>query len=874
MTRKKKLPVIPTDKPPDDLSPNRDSKPIDKFTNIKMQFDTILKNKNSKDIIDYDPLKDAFIRANDLIFKAYPFMRLYILDCIEKKIDLPLINESFVVLVFRALSCTPKGGGKPQGKNLTIYNNLLTFYNTTFNVLIRDPENMNKCDSSNLSSILSQSAKEIVTSINNNIWMHFTNRVNQFVNQMFKKETTLILKDLKGDAKDEKRAAIKRELCVLKDCLLKKELLPDTLDVKYRIWTKKYRNLILPDVYQSTATSYQDDVKNKPQKYFKYMINMIHILEKESTEECPLKLFQFFPIRTSMIHQYIHIDTKALIEIFDKGNKKNNLKNISKMKDILWRKYFDLSNKMFNISNEVTESNSKSKQFDYSISTDMYAVSVRFIHNSFIKQHNKRKSNRKIAKAAATKVYKNMNQKDKEKLKDNKEENKTKKKEESKQKSAAKYKADRAIFNNLPKEEQDRIKKLKKSKIPYTEFPYITDLTEPELAHLKSDKVEVIYIDPGKRSIFYMMNKEGKTFNYTTKCRLHHTKRIQYNKNILTFKNKNPLFEYERCLSVFNTKTCDINKFKQYVMFKTLVYKQLINLYSDPLFRKLKWFTYINTKRENNRFLNSVATFYNKERPIIDNKNNIVKLEIPKPDKKGKIKKGIVERRKRSALKKAGINPVPNPIPKKTIKKELIFIVGDWGANYGMKGCISTPGIGMKKILASNRPDIDNFKTAYKVYSLVEFRTSCLDYRTEVKMKNLYLPKPVKRNKYKGVAEDKKKKLEEIDRKLREAEKECSNKRTNNNNKRAVKRTAKPELVKMHSILLSQISNKETGCINRDRNSVYNMRKIVNHYLETGERLINFSRTTKYNELVVLTPEQIKQNALTVKDHRSNRVIR
>jgi hypothetical protein len=40
---------------------------------------------------------------------------------------------------------------------------------------------------------------------------------------------------------------------------------------------------------------------------------------------------------------------------------------------------------------------------------------------------------------------------------------------------------------------------------------------------------------------------------------------------------------------------------------------------------------------------------------------------------------------------------------------------------------------------------------------------------------------------------------------------------------------------KMHSILTYQMENKRTGCINRDKNSVNNMAKITNHFLEKRE---------------------------------------
>ena len=45
------------------------------------------------------------------------------------------------------------------------------------------------------------------------------------------------------------------------------------------------------------------------------------------------------------------------------------------------------------------------------------------------------------------------------------------------------------------------------------------------------------------------------------------------------------------------------------------------------------------------------------------------------------------------------------------------------------------------------------------------------------------------------------------------------------------------------------MKNKRMGCINRDRNSVLNMLKIVKEYLKSGNRLKNFTSEIVSNEL-------------------------
>ena len=47
---------------------------------------------------------------------------------------------------------------------------------------------------------------------------------------------------------------------------------------------------------------------------------------------------------------------------------------------------------------------------------------------------------------------------------------------------------------------------------------------------------------------------------------------------------------------------------------------------------------------------------------------------------------------------------------------------------------------------------------------------------------------------------------------------------------------------KIHTILTSQMENNRYDCINRDKNSCKNMKKIVDHWFENGERPIKYQR--------------------------------
>jgi hypothetical protein len=87
-------------------------------------------------------------------------------------------------------------------------------------------------------------------------------------------------------------------------------------NVKFHNWINEYRYKIVPENFE---VSYYYDVKATPQKYLKYMIFMNIELEKIEG-----KMYQFFPLQSSIIPRHIQIDTKSIIELLvDKGKKRS-----------------------------------------------------------------------------------------------------------------------------------------------------------------------------------------------------------------------------------------------------------------------------------------------------------------------------------------------------------------------------------------------------------------------------------------------------------------------------------------------------------------------------------------------------------------------
>ena len=111
-----------------------------------------------------------------------------------------------------------------------------------------------------------------------------------------------------------------------------------------------------------------------------------------------------------------------------------------------------------------------------------------------------------------------------------------------------------------------------------------------------------------------------------------------------------------------------------------------------------------------------------------------------------------------------------------TYSKDHIIIIGDWSIGKQMANFISTPNLTLKRKL----------RERFTVYNIDEFRTSCINYKTEKKGNNLWLPG------------------------------------TNG------------EQYKKHSILTYKMDNNRLGCINRDKNGCQNIKKLFTSYMTSG----------------------------------------
>jgi hypothetical protein len=110
---------------------------------------------------------------------------------------------------------------------------------------------------------------ELVTSIENNIKLHFINHLNNFINCGLQYTNNKILKNLNQKKEIQEVHKIKYQMnLVIEDILLN----TFTCNKIYHNFIIKYKNLILPKI--PIDTIHQNILNNDPQKYLKHMIYM------------------------------------------------------------------------------------------------------------------------------------------------------------------------------------------------------------------------------------------------------------------------------------------------------------------------------------------------------------------------------------------------------------------------------------------------------------------------------------------------------------------------------------------------------------------------------------------------------------------------
>ena len=184
------------------------------------------------------------------------------------------------------------------------------------------------------------------------------------------------------------------------------------------------------------------------------------------------------------------------------------------------------------------------------------------IHKKYIETEKLKEINKKFCKNEMKIKTKDMTQEQKEDYKKINKENKIKvqmdKKLEYVQKHKEKIKLE---TKNMSQEEKNNYKKNKIHK--QSEFLYIDELDGD---YTKLNKY--VCVDPGKKCLLYMKDKNGNKFRYSNKMHIKRSKRLKYQKILQNYKDKNNISKLESELSNYNSKSCNLENFKEFICIK------------------------------------------------------------------------------------------------------------------------------------------------------------------------------------------------------------------------------------------------------------------------------------------------------------------
>ena len=112
-------------------------------------------------------------------------------------------------------------------------------------------------------------------------------------------------------------------------------------------------------------------------------------------------------------------------------------------------------------------------------------------------------------------------------------------------------------------------------------------------------------------------HQEVKILKYSNSQRINETKRNIYRKRLTKYKTEHSLFTKEQELNGFNSKSCDLKKFMDYIATKFRIYNEVNDEYKDPIFRKLRWYSYINTQKSEQNLVNNIKQTYGEDVVLI-----------------------------------------------------------------------------------------------------------------------------------------------------------------------------------------------------------------------------------------------------------------
>jgi hypothetical protein len=334
---------------------------------IKCSLKSILKKP---DIIL--PIIETTVKEiNQFVIIGYQFIKLYLINKYDSKIELPTINKQFILDVLKTISTSETNRGKKKKeeniKNKDLKQDIKLFYDTTFSKIINT-----KLSITNKTHILEQTANEMLTCIKTNISTHFIEYLFKYINILFKYPKTNLIKQEKDKLKrKELYKQLNEEIRNLKSDLINNKI--EDSKEEYHKWIKDNKKYLYPEKINKSVAY---DVKIHPEKYISYSFYI-----NSKIEELGKRCYQMIPQRNDIVPKNITINTPAIADLIDRKlnyfnyNKSELVLNAKKHQTHIWSKLLKLEKRsIFNHKDYI---------FYNQLSTDGFSCCLLFIHKKY-----------------------------------------------------------------------------------------------------------------------------------------------------------------------------------------------------------------------------------------------------------------------------------------------------------------------------------------------------------------------------------------------------------------------------------------------------------------------------------------------------------
>jgi hypothetical protein len=251
-------------------------------------------------------LRDAALRANEIMTHALQLLKLYLIHCYDTGVPLPTIDRQFVTSVMKVLCAEPTVGRPPSEATRHIKVTLRAFFEEHYR-----PSVVGELNYRHLSTVLDYLAIDVITMYETNIKQHFVEYVERFVNVSWEKKALVaIIK--KHKTTTARRQAATNALCAQLRRIKTDLLSPDQLKKAhpmYHAWIDEQRKHVLPR-RQLRKDNMHYDIQCSPQDYLHPMLYMMRAVEARGAS-----VNNACPLRSAIAPKHFRLDTTSLIKL-------------------------------------------------------------------------------------------------------------------------------------------------------------------------------------------------------------------------------------------------------------------------------------------------------------------------------------------------------------------------------------------------------------------------------------------------------------------------------------------------------------------------------------------------------------------------------